>query len=182
MTPYSIIWMLHLLHVSSTSEPTSLPAVIKFYGSTLTITDCTFTGNKISSIKAISSNVTVSGKILFHNNTASSGTGLIFAKNSCLVTTDYSNIHFQNNHAINHGGVFYITTEELYETSMSLQDVIHYNGVGSLILPTWKMKGHELFFCQNYKASSGLAEQLCFFFLVASFCGPPLPKNCTVKV
>ena len=127
----------HNMDVSSTagntSEPTSLPAVITLYGSTLTITDCTFTRNNISSIKAIGSNVTMSGKVLFYNNTASSGTGLIFAKNSLLITTNYSSIHFQNNHAMKYGGVFYISTEESYETSMSLQDIVHYNGGGSLI-------------------------------------------------
>ena len=32
-----------------------------------------------------------------------------------------------------YGGVFYISTEESYETSMSLQDIIQYNGGGSLI-------------------------------------------------
>ena len=117
----------------STSEPTSLPAVITLYGSTLTITNCIFTRNDISSIKAIGSNVTMSGQVLFHDNTASSGTGLIFAKGSLLITTEYSNIHFQNNHAMKYGGVFYISTEESYETSMSLQDIIQYNGDGSLI-------------------------------------------------
>ena len=112
---------------TSTSEPTSLPAVISLYSSTLNIADCTFTRNSISSIKTIGSNVTMSGKVLFHNNTASLGTVLISAKNSRLITTDYSNIDFQNNHAINYGGVFYITTEESYQTSMSLQDIIHFS-------------------------------------------------------
>ena len=106
---------------SSISEPTSLPAVITLYSSTLIIRDCNFTRNNISSIKTIGSNVTMSGKVLFHNNIASSGSVLISAKNSLLMTTDYSNIHFQNNQAINYGGVFYITTEESYETSMSLK-------------------------------------------------------------
>ena len=119
--------------VSSTSEPTSLPAVITVYESTLTITDCTFTGNKMSSIKAFSSNLTLSGKVLFHNNIALSGTALIFAKNSLLIITDSSNIHFQNNHAINYGGVLYISTEESYETSMTLQDITEFNGGGSLL-------------------------------------------------
>ena len=128
---------------SSTSEPTSLPAVISLYSSTLNITDYTFTRNNISSIKAIGSNVTMSGKVLFHNNTASSGTVLISAKNSLLITTDYSNIDFQNNHAINYGGVFFITTEESYQTSMSLKDIIessqndyydNYEVDGSLII------------------------------------------------
>ena len=112
---------------SSTSEPTSLPAVITLYSSTLNITDCTFTRNKISSIKTIGSNITMSGNVLFHNNTASLGTVLISAKNSLLITTDYSNIDFKNNHAINYGGVFYITTEESYQTSMSLQDLIQFS-------------------------------------------------------
>ena len=119
---------------SSTSEPTSLPAVITLYDSTLIIRDCNFTRNNISSIKTVGSNVTMSGKVLFHNNTASSGTGLIFAKNSLLMLTDDSNIQFLNNHAINYGGVFYINTEELYGTSMSLQDIIFYHDKGTLIV------------------------------------------------
>ena len=118
---------------SDTSEPTNLSAVITLYNSTLIIRDSRFTGNNISSIKAIRSNVTMSGKVLFHNNTASSGTCLIFAKNSLLIITEYSNIHFQNNHAINYGGVFKITTEELYETSMSLQDIVVNLKISSMI-------------------------------------------------
>ena len=119
---------------SSTSEPSNLPAVISLYSSILIITDCIFTTNSISSIKIIGSNVTISGKVLFYNNTASLGTVLIFVKNSILITTDYSNIHFQNNHAKHYGGVFYITTEESYEASMSLQDILQTNqGRSSLI-------------------------------------------------
>ena len=109
---------------SSASEPTSLPAVITLYNSTLIIRQCNFTRNNISSIKTIGSNVTMCGKVLFHYNTASSGTVLIFAKNSLLIPTDDSNIQFENNHAINYGGVFYIETEESYGTSMSLQDIV----------------------------------------------------------
>ena len=127
---------------SSTSEPTSQPAVISLYSSTLNITDCAFTRNKISSIKTIGSNVTMSGEVLFHNNTAYLGTVLISAKNSLLITTDYSNIDFQNNHAINYGGVFYITTEESYQTSMSLQDIIQ-SGPNSYIYNyhSWEVDG-----------------------------------------
>ena len=42
---------------SSISEPTSLPAVITLYSSTLIIRDCNFTRNNISSIKTIGNNV-----------------------------------------------------------------------------------------------------------------------------
>ena len=118
---------------SHTSEPTDLPAVITLINSALIIRDSNFTGNSISSIKAIRSNVTMSGKVLFHNNTASSGTCLIFAKKSLLIITEYSNIYFQNNHAINYGGVFTITTEELYESSMSLRDIVIYLQISSVI-------------------------------------------------
>ena len=116
---------------SGASEPTSLPAVITLYNSTLIIRDCNFTRNNISSIKTIGSNVTMCGKVLFHYNTASSGTVLIFAKNSLLIPTDDSNIQFENNHAINYGGVFYIETEESYGTSMSLQDIVSENDIGT---------------------------------------------------
>ena len=44
-----------------------------------------------------------------------------------MITTDYSNIDLENNHAINYGGVFYSTTEESYQTSMSLQDIIQFS-------------------------------------------------------
>ena len=129
---------------SSTSAPTSLPAVISLYSSTLNITDCAFTRNKISSIKTIGSNVTMSGEVLFHNNTAFLGTVLISTKNSLLITTDYSNIDFQNNHAINYGGVFYITTEESYQASMSLQDIIQSSQnfyIGSYNYGSWEVDG-----------------------------------------
>ena len=119
--------------VSHTSEPTNLTAVITLYNSTLIIRDSRFTSNSITSIKAIRSNVTMSGKVLFHNNTASSGTCLIFAKKSLLIIKEYSNIHFQNNYAINYGGVFKITTEELYEASMSLQDILVHFQISSVI-------------------------------------------------
>ena len=109
---------------SSASEPTSLPAVISLYSSTLIIADCNFIRNNISSIKTIDSKVTMSGKVLFHNNTASLGTVLISAKKSLLIITEYSNIEFQNNYAINYGGVFYITSEESYQPSMSPHDII----------------------------------------------------------
>ena len=89
----------------------------------------------------------MSGKVLFHNNTASSGTVLIFAKNSLLITTDYSIIDFQNNHAINYGGVFYITTEESYEASMSLQDIQSFH---SSYFDNWEVDGFLIISITEY--------------------------------
>ena len=118
---------------SNSLDPINLPAVITLHNSSLNIRDCTFTRNNISSIKTISSKITMCGKILFHNNIAYLGTGLILAKNSFLIPTVNSNIRFQNNHAVNYGGVFYITTEESLETSQSLEDIFLQHKVGSYI-------------------------------------------------
>ena len=127
---------------SSTLDPINLPAVITLYSSTLTITDCTFTRNKISSIKMISSNITICGKVLFKNNIAYLGTALIFAKNSLLIPSGNSNIRFESNYAINYGGVFYITTEESLEISKSLQGIIQMNEESSLITSSTKCFVH----------------------------------------
>ena len=146
---------------SSASEPTSLPAVITLYNSNLIIRDCNFTRNNISSIKTIGSNVTMCGKVLFHYNTASSGTVLIL--NSLLIPTDDSNIQFENNHAINYGGVFYIETEESYGTSMSLQDIVSENDIGTRTTSTTecfvRVEGsrshHRLTFINNTAGRGG---------------------------
>ena len=74
----------------------------------------------------------MSGKVIFHNNTAYSGTCLILPKNSLLIPIDYSKIQFKNNCAMNYGGVFYIDTEESCETVFSVQDIMIFLPRGTL--------------------------------------------------
>ena len=125
------------LTTSSAADPTSLPALIVLYSSALTIHNCTFVGNNISSIKAFSSNVVLSGQVIFSNNRAFAGTAFIFARNSTLIITNNSQVSFLTNRAINYGGVFYVATEEFYDRSTTPQDmVLRYNNRGSLITST----------------------------------------------
>ena len=106
------------------------------------ISDCTFTKNIISSVKAVGSNITISGEVLFSNNRALSGTAFILAINSILIIKDDTNVKFQKNHATNFGGVFHITTEESYGRSMSLQNILDKNYGGSLITSRTKCFVH----------------------------------------
>ena len=124
---------------TSTAEPSSLPAVIVLYESTLSIENCTFTKNTISSIKVFGSNVTVLGDIMISNNTALAGVGFIFVKNSMLILTENSHMVFRNNHAINNGGVFHISTEQSYTLGQSLDDLIQLQASKSIVFPAGRV-------------------------------------------
>ena len=91
-----------------TTNPRSQPAIIALFQSTLEISDCSFKQNKISSVRAHESNITLSGNVLFSNNTAASGTAFILVQGSIINLVKTSNVKFENNFATNTGGVFYI--------------------------------------------------------------------------
>ena len=99
---------------SSTEDSTSLPAVIVLYQSTLLVSGCNFTRNHISAIGAYASNITVSGDLMFSNNKAFAGTAFILIQDSILTAVESSHTYFQNNHATNKGGVFYIISNNIY--------------------------------------------------------------------
>ena len=115
------------------TDPDSLPAIIELYDSSLNISECNFTRNNISSVKALNSSITVSGDILFSDNTAISGTVFNLRKRSILTLQRDAHIVLKNNHATNNGGVFYIATEEIKEKSLTLADVLEGNTIGSVI-------------------------------------------------
>ena len=91
-----------------TTNPRSQPVIIALFQSTLEISDCSFKQNQISSVKAHGSNITLSGNVLFSNNTAASGTAFILVQGSIISLVKTSNVLFENNFATNTGGVFYI--------------------------------------------------------------------------
>ena len=41
-----------------------------------------------------------------------------------LVITQNNSVHFQNNHAINYGGAIYIVTDEYYNKSVSINELV----------------------------------------------------------
>ena len=96
------------------ATPTTLPAVIVLFKSTLLVNGCDFTRNNISALVAYASNITVSGDLTFTNNTAFSGTAFILLLDSILTSAENSHIYFLNNHATNIGGVFYITSNNIH--------------------------------------------------------------------
>ena len=94
--------------ILSTTTPNDLPSIITLYQSALNISECAFIRNYISALRAHASNITLSGDILFSNNTAISGTAFVLVQGSRLKLVENSDIVFKNNYATNTGGVFYL--------------------------------------------------------------------------
>ena len=97
---------------ASTTNPSTLPAIIALYQSTLEIIECSFKQNHISTVRAHESNITLSGNVVFSNNTAVSGTAFILVQGSIISLAKNSNVKFRNNYATNAGGVFYIDAND----------------------------------------------------------------------
>ena len=93
---------------ASTTNPSTLPVIIGVYSSTLEISECSFKQNHISAVRAHESNITLSGNVLFSNNTAVFGTTFMLVQGSIIRLVRNTNIMFKNNYATNAGGVFYI--------------------------------------------------------------------------
>ena len=83
------------------------------------MSDCTFTGNSITSVRAIASEIIVYGETTFSDNHALSGAAFIFAKNGVLTLPENQSIIFQNNSAVNYGG-----TEEAYVNGLTPPDIL----------------------------------------------------------
>ena len=97
---------------ASTTKPSTLPAIIALYRSTLEISECSFKQNQISAVRAHESNITLSGNVVFSNNTAVSGTAFILVQGSIINLVKNSIAKFKNNYATNTGGVFYIDAND----------------------------------------------------------------------
>ena len=119
---FSDIIALSTLNIAT--NPRSVPAVIELNDCTLIVSNCTFRRNNITSIRSIASKIIAEGEIIFSDNRALSGAALLFVSSSVLVITDTSIVYFQKNHALNYGGAIYILTDEYYNKSMSIQDIL----------------------------------------------------------
>ena len=99
--------------VSSTADPTNLPAIILLYTSRLHVSGCNFTGNSISAMRAHDSIIEVSGTVTFSNNTAFAGPAFVLDASGIQTFIHNNHTYFLNNHATNIGGVFYVTHSRL---------------------------------------------------------------------
>ena len=134
-------------HTASSTVPESLPAVLSLYQSTLHMSGCNFSRNQISSLKAIESNITTSGNVIFSSNKAIAGTAFILVQNSILSVAESSHIHFINNYAINTGGVFYISTNVNYVEETAPKT--------TCFLRTWGSRFRERLIFLNNSAGMG---------------------------
>ena len=108
----------------SNTNPSSLPAVITLYNSCLIIENCNFTRNSLTYVNVLDSTISVFGKVIFSNNSALSGIAFIFERKSKLIISDDSYIIFRNNHASSYGGAIHVHSEEMQDTSISLQGIL----------------------------------------------------------
>ena len=106
-----------------TPDVADLPAVITLYNTHLTLRNCNFTSNKITSIAATSSNITVKDNVLFETNSAFLGAVFILSKSSVVTVSEQSNVVFRNNSVSQYGAVFYIITDNLPETSIHIHEL-----------------------------------------------------------
>ena len=102
----------------------TVPAVIELNDCTLIMSNCIFTRNNITSIRAIGSKIIPEGEIIFSDNRALSGAALLFVSSSVLVISETSTVCFQNNHAVNYGGAIYILTDEYYSKTVFFRDLL----------------------------------------------------------
>ena len=118
---FSDIIALPTLNIAT--NPRTVPAVIELNNCTLIMSNCTFTRNNITPIRAIGSKI-ITEEIIFSDNRALLGAALLFVSSSVLVISETSTVRFQNNHAINYGGAIYILTDEYYKRTVFFRDVL----------------------------------------------------------
>ena len=124
------------MSVVSSGELSSQPAVIYLYNSTLNLRRCTFMGNRITGVKAIASNITLSGNLIFSNNSAYTGSAFILIDNSILILTETCQVHFMNNHASNTGGVFSISNTQTFKNNPDCFPISDPNFCNVSVIPT----------------------------------------------
>ena len=61
-----------------TANVSTLPAIITLFQSTLELSECSFKQNHISAVRAHASHITLTGTVIFHNNTAILGSAFIY--------------------------------------------------------------------------------------------------------
>ena len=150
--------------VSNSAELLTQPAIIITYRADLNLSGCTFTGNRISAIKAIASTIILSGDLIFSNNTAFTGTAFILIEESTLMLAENCLVHFINNHATNTGGVFALSNTQ-HVTIKSACNIPVNKFVGSnvcpittsacFLLPPTYLNGTKIFTFVNNSAGKG---------------------------
>lgn len=109
--------------------------------------ECNFRHNTISAIKALATNLTLSGSVIFANNTAPIGPGLILQQQSAMTIISNSSVVFSDNHATLVGGAIYVDTNMFYGSSF--ESVVEY------AVCFFNYKGGSIEFYNNSASSGG---------------------------
>ena len=111
---YSITTGQHLLQSAIVSLKYSYLAIIS---------NCVFMKNNVTSIQAVNSSLILEEHVVFANNQAVYGAVFVLAESSKIILFWDSSVIFQNNSALDYGGVFYIITEEFTTLSTTLHNI-----------------------------------------------------------
>ena len=112
------------LYSTATEKYLLESAIVTLKYTNMTLASCIFRENKITSILAVSSRITLHENLVFANNRALYGAVFILTKSSVLIVSESCTTTFQNNTAIDYGGVFYIVTEEFLIQSKTFSEVL----------------------------------------------------------
>ena len=130
---------------------TNHPAVVFLYRSMdINLNNCVFARNSVSALEAIASNLTLSGTVLFANNTASMGAALLLQQKSVITLALNSSVLFVGNHATLVGGAIYADTNTFY-TATDTGDIY----MGSVCMIELVRKDQTILEFHNNSAGSG---------------------------
>ena len=129
---------------SSLSDITVSKAIVMVYNSNnMYFHNCMFRNNRVSTIKAIGSNLIFAGTVTFANNTALLGAAMIL-HSSVTTFTRNSSLFFIGNHALSVGGAIYVDATTYYSTSSTVYSECSLN-----------LEGKTLQFVNNSAGSGG---------------------------
>lgn len=94
--------------------------VIVIHNTDIAVRDCTFSDNHISGLYSFQGHVTLLGHVIFQNNTASSGCGIVLMKKSDVTLESDCYVEFIGNFAVHYGGAMYV--EVLHCSSGKIMD------------------------------------------------------------
>ena len=80
--------------ISSPTAASSKHSIINLESSTLSIRDCNFTGNAVSSVAATESSLLIEDRVIFENITSECGAAFILSKSSSVVLHENSHMLF----------------------------------------------------------------------------------------
>ena len=141
-------------NVLSTADPTSLPAVIVLYSSSLHASGCNITENSVSAVNAYASNITTYGDVVTSNNKAIAGSAFILVQSSILKLTENSHICFRSNHATDTGGVFFIS-DNVHHKYPAFSSLAYPLLASTCFLNTEGKRSNKQFFFANNTAGYG---------------------------